>query len=180
MAVSSSTIKRLFVKAGNKCAMPKCEGPLLKGEQVLTEICHIWARRKGGARYDPTLTALEKDEFKNLILLCPTCHTLVDKDRKTFEVETLLDIKRFSMDPLKEGAKVDDDSGTAPAQQPATPEPGQHFNDIVAAYGPHTIKEPPPAGPGGRASRPASRTARPWRSGANNPKKQCQMSHGQS
>lgn len=96
MAISSSTIKRLFVKAGNKCAMPKCQSPLLKGEQVLAEICHIRARRRGGARYDPTLTAIEKDDFKNLILLCPTCHTLVDKDRKTFDVETLVDIKRSS------------------------------------------------------------------------------------
>lgn len=63
---------------------------------MLAEICHIRARRKGGARYDANLTAQEKDEFQNLILLCPTCHTLVDKDKVTFTVDTLIDIKTHS------------------------------------------------------------------------------------
>jgi hypothetical protein len=73
--------------------MPKCRSPLLKGDHVLAEICHIRARRKTGARFDPNLTAKEKDEFKNLLLLCPTCHTLIDKDRKTFTSEVLFEIK---------------------------------------------------------------------------------------
>lgn len=103
MPVSASTMKRLFVKAGNKCAMPKCQSPLLQGEHVLAEICHIRARRKGGARYDATLTATEKDDFKNLILLCPTCHTLIDKNRQTFTSELLLEIKELH----ERGAEVE-------------------------------------------------------------------------
>jgi hypothetical protein len=40
------------------------------------------------------LTAVEKDAAPNLILLCPTCHTLVDKDKSgAFSVEWLRSIK---------------------------------------------------------------------------------------
>lgn len=56
-------------------------------------MCHIRARRKKGPRYDPTLSAKERDGFDNLILLCPTCHTLVDKDLKMYPSGALLQIK---------------------------------------------------------------------------------------
>lgn len=73
--------------------MPRCSTVLVNGEHVLAEICHIRARRKAGPRYDSTLTADERDGFANLILFCPTCHTLADKDRKTYTVDFLTRIK---------------------------------------------------------------------------------------
>lgn len=94
MPISERTIKILFAKAQNTCAYPDCHAPLVIEETVLGEICHIRARRKGGSRYDPALTAEEKDAPANLILLCPTCHSLVDKDRSgAFPVEWLQQIK---------------------------------------------------------------------------------------
>ena len=63
-------------------------------DTVLGEICHIRARRKGGPRYDPSLSEEQKNSAANLVLLCPTCHTLVDKDRSgAFSVEWLEAIK---------------------------------------------------------------------------------------
>ncbi len=73
--------------------MPRCEAVLENGEHVVAEMCHIRARRKGGPRYDSALSIEEKDSFANLLLLCPTCHTLADKDRKTYTVEALARIK---------------------------------------------------------------------------------------
>jgi len=35
------------------------------------------------------LSADDRDGFANLILFCPTCHTLADKDRKTYTVDFL-------------------------------------------------------------------------------------------
>jgi hypothetical protein len=95
MAISQTTIKRLFTKSRNECAMPRCTSPLIVGDYVLGEICHIRARRKKGPRYDPTLGAKDRDELANLILLCPTCHTLVDKDAKTYTIELLRDIREL-------------------------------------------------------------------------------------
>ena len=93
MPVSPTTLKRLFARSGNRCAMPRCSTVLVNGEHVLAEICHIRARRKGGPRYDPTLSADDRDGFANLLLFCPTCHTLADKDQKTYPVDILTRIK---------------------------------------------------------------------------------------
>ncbi len=88
-------MKRLFAKSQNLCARPGCKSPLVIGEQVLAEICHIRARQSGGPRFDPSLSAEDKDGFGNLLLLCGTCHTLVDKDTTTWTVELLSEIKEI-------------------------------------------------------------------------------------
>ena len=85
MAITASTMKRLFGLSRNQCTMPDCESPIIIGEAVVGEICHIRARGKGGARYDSSLTAAQKDDFENLTLLCGTCHTLV-KNLQKFQI----------------------------------------------------------------------------------------------
>jgi hypothetical protein len=93
MSYSDLTLKRLFIKSGNLCAMPKCNAPLLIEEAVVGDICHIKARRKSGPRYDPALTLAERNDSPNLILLCPTCHKRVDSAPSIFTVELLTDMK---------------------------------------------------------------------------------------
>ncbi len=93
MSIQDSTIKRLFGMSSNKCAIPDCKAPLIIGEVVVGEVCHIKARRKGGARHDPTLTAAEKDAFENLVLLCSTCHKLIDSCPDEYSSEWLRSIK---------------------------------------------------------------------------------------
>lgn len=93
MPITPTTIKRLFARSGNRCARPSCTVTLVDGERVLAEMCHIRARRKNGPRFDPTLSAKERDGFDNLLLLCPTCHTLVDKDPRMYPPGALLQIK---------------------------------------------------------------------------------------
>lgn len=79
--------------SGNKCAMPDCKSPLVIENVVVGEICHIRARRKGGPRYDPAITQSQRDEFENLILLCSTCHKLIDSNPSEYSVEWLRNIK---------------------------------------------------------------------------------------
>jgi hypothetical protein len=93
MSYSDVTIKRLFTRSQNQCAMPKCTSPILIGNTVVGEICHIRARRKNGPRFEPVLTAAQRDEYPNLILLCATCHKWVDSEPQTFTVDLLADIK---------------------------------------------------------------------------------------
>lgn len=93
MSYSDVTIKRLFACSQNQCAMPQCLSPILIGNTVVGEICHIRARRKNGPRFDSVLTAAQRDEYPNLILLCATCHKRVDSEPETFTVDLLVDIK---------------------------------------------------------------------------------------
>jgi hypothetical protein len=93
MSIQDSTIKRLFGMSSNQCAIPDCRSPLIIGDVVVGEICHIRARRKGGARHDPDMTADRRDQLENLILLCGTCHKLIDSNPGAYSSDRLLSIK---------------------------------------------------------------------------------------
>lgn len=95
MSYTEVTIKRLFARSQNQCAMPKCSAPIIIGETVVGEICHIRARSKNGPRFDEALTAAQRDEFPNLLLLCSTCHKLVDSKPATYTTELLTEIKEI-------------------------------------------------------------------------------------
>ncbi len=73
--------------------MPRCPAPIVIGDVVFGEICHIKARRKKGPRYDPSFTLAQRNAYENLLLLCRTCHKLIDADEKTYSVNVLTDIK---------------------------------------------------------------------------------------
>lgn len=92
-------LKILFGLSNNMCSYrlsdgaAACEEKLIDPEwySVKARICHIRARSRGGPRYDPTMSESDRNDFPNLLLLCPTHHTLVDDlepDRYTVEVLT--------------------------------------------------------------------------------------------
>lgn len=93
MSVKVTTIKRLYAKSSNQCAFPKCTAPIIVDDIVVGEICHIKARRKNGPRYDPTLSATDRDSYENLLLLCRTCHKLIDADPERYTSEVLKEFK---------------------------------------------------------------------------------------
>ena len=47
---------------------------------IIGEICHIEGVREKSGRYNPTMTQEQRKSFDNLILLCPTHHTTIDKN----------------------------------------------------------------------------------------------------
>lgn len=77
------TIKQLFISCGHYCPYPECAAELveLSGDEpiILGEIAHIEASSDVGPRGNPNLTARDRDRYANLLILCPTHHTLVDK-----------------------------------------------------------------------------------------------------
>lgn len=93
MSVSLTTIKRLYAKSSNRCALPQCGAPIIAHGIALGEICHIRARNRQGPRYDAALSAPDRDSYSNLLLLCRTCHKLVDSDPTTYTPALLADIK---------------------------------------------------------------------------------------
>jgi hypothetical protein len=82
-------VKLLFARSGNRCAFPKCTSPIAQGDTLIGEICHIKGAKPGSARNDISQTPGERHGYANLILLCPTHHTVIDDDYVTYTVERL-------------------------------------------------------------------------------------------
>ena len=96
MPIGEKDIKLLWGRAAGRCSNPACRTKVSAtshdGESYLTcEMAHIVAKKLGGPR------AAEKcgpDTYDNLILLCPNCHTNIDKSPDgAFPVSILLEWK---------------------------------------------------------------------------------------
>ncbi|MFP5269620.1 HNH endonuclease [Coleofasciculus sp.] len=84
-------VKLLWGRSGNRCAFPGCKIELTPdgSKSTLGEMAHIVADSPDGPRGESDLTPEERDEYSNLILLCPTHHTLIDKNPEEWTVEKL-------------------------------------------------------------------------------------------
>jgi len=60
---------------------------------LLGEQAHIVGKEVGSARSQSVLTDEERDSYHNLILLCPTHHSLVDKNPEDYPVEKMFILK---------------------------------------------------------------------------------------
>jgi hypothetical protein len=92
MAISPKTRKQLWGKSGNRCA--RCNRSLIEeptehdDASVVGEECHIVAQESGGPRAGQ-ISADALDRIENLILLCGTCHKIVDDQTGTFTTDVL-------------------------------------------------------------------------------------------
>ncbi len=93
---SDRSIKILYASSGGFCAFPGCKTQLVHNTSraLLGELCHICAVSPGGPRFDPRQTDDARNEADNLIILCPTHHSLVDQDPNTFTATALISMKR--------------------------------------------------------------------------------------
>ena len=88
-------LKILCTKSGNRCALPNCRAILVEdatktdGASLIAEAAHIKGENPGSARYDGSMTDEERNCYKNRILLCPSCHTKIDKQQNAYPVELL-------------------------------------------------------------------------------------------
>lgn len=87
--------KILCAKSGNRCALPNCRAILVEDAtktdraSLIAEAAHIKGENPGSARYDASMTDEERNCCKNRILLCPSCHTKIDKQQNAYPVELL-------------------------------------------------------------------------------------------
>lgn len=98
MTVSATTKLVLAMRSGDRCALPSCGKSLTRDTETGTtrtvgEAAHIAGRRPGSARYDRTMSDLERDHVDNLLYVCANCHKLVDQDVGSYPVERLRKIK---------------------------------------------------------------------------------------
>jgi hypothetical protein len=96
---TQQTIKLLFGASGNQCAQPECSNPVIiegtddSDAMISAQICHIFAVSDNGPRGKPGLTNDERNSAKNLLLLCPTHHGIVDGQYQTYPATMLQDWK---------------------------------------------------------------------------------------
>lgn len=101
MAISSKSIKLLWSNAAGRCSFYSCDEKLTVAEAAgyapytLGEMAHIKGKKLGSNRFDKNQTDKERDNYENLILLCPTHHTLIDKaeNEEYYTVEILHEMK---------------------------------------------------------------------------------------
>lgn len=62
-------------------------------DTLIGEVCHIKGARPGSARYDSNQSDDDRHNYKNLVLMCPTHHTVIDDDEEAYTVEYLLRLK---------------------------------------------------------------------------------------
>lgn len=108
MSVSYSTKLLLAYRSGDRCALPDCGKQLSpdskNGDPInVGEAAHIAGERGGkgngkkSARYDPNMSADERNHYDNLIYLCGTCHTKIDAiplGENDYSVECLQTLKK--------------------------------------------------------------------------------------
>ncbi|MEG8223097.1 HNH endonuclease [Sphingobium sp. KCTC 72723] len=98
-ALPVATRLRLFSEAAGYCQKPECLDALfpveLGGDKHIAEMAHVIPHGEAGPRHgDRPAGDFDPDAFENLILLCPTCHTKIDKDPDGFPRTILLEWKQ--------------------------------------------------------------------------------------
>ncbi len=89
-APSTKALRTLYLLSGNQCGNPTCTTVLINANGTLVaDVCHIKAESPGGPRFDKNLSMEERRAPANLMLLCNTCHTLVDEEPKKYTVAVL-------------------------------------------------------------------------------------------
>lgn len=97
MAITAKDMKILWGRAASRCSI--CRMRLAQDKIAATssypigEQAHIIGKREDSARGDSKLSSRERDSYHNLILLCPTHHTEIDKNPEDFPVEKLYFVK---------------------------------------------------------------------------------------
>jgi HNH endonuclease len=101
MAITQKSIKLLWSGAAGRCSFEGCQIRLCGTEAggaapyTLGEMAHICGDQPGANRYSPAQTQYERDDYANLLLLCPNHHTLIDKkeNEAVYAAQILLEMK---------------------------------------------------------------------------------------
>lgn len=94
--IKDRNMKVLIQLSGGQCAICKTKLHMRQGDGSvanLGEMAHICGEKPDAARYNPNMTDGERQSYDNLIYVCPTCHTIIDKDTTTYTVEKLQELK---------------------------------------------------------------------------------------
>ncbi len=106
MSIGIKVQRKLWANSGGYCENPGCHCELLpffeSGKITsIEEMAHIIGQKQNGPRGDDELPLNERDVFENLVLLCPTCHAMIDKNPELFPKETIIQWKKNHQESIK-------------------------------------------------------------------------------
>lgn len=96
---SDRTLKILWGRSAGRCAVPTCRVDVFIDATdydpmvLIGDIAHIAGASDKGPRAKSSMTAKERDEYQNLIVLCKNCHTRLDGQKNTNTVEMIQKLK---------------------------------------------------------------------------------------
>lgn len=94
VAPTPTVTRNLYAASGNRCAFPGCDSPLMRADGVLVgEIAHIEAASKDGPRFNKDMSNEERRAQANLMIMCATCHKVIDTDVAKWTVQKLQALK---------------------------------------------------------------------------------------
>ncbi len=142
MSISTGVKRKLWASSGGYCGKPDCHSDLFpffeSGEITnIEELAHIIGQKENGPRGDGDLPMSQRDEFENIILLCPTCHTTIDKNPKLFPDDTIKQWKKKHMESIKNIFHVPKFSSREEAKKYLKPIFAES-KMIFDKYGPHS------------------------------------------
>ncbi|RZG78268.1 HNH endonuclease signature motif containing protein [Acinetobacter sp. WCHAc060025] len=96
--LADKDIKSLWALSAGICANPSCNRNIIESTinhslVVIGEQAHIIAHSADGPRNNQDRLINDVDSVENLILLCSTCHTLIDKAEQDYPIELLREWK---------------------------------------------------------------------------------------
>lgn len=94
LAPTPTVTRNLYAASGNRCAFPGCDSPLMRADGVLVgQIAHIEAASKDGPRFNKDMSNEERRAQANLMIMCATCHKVIDTDVAKWTVQKLQALK---------------------------------------------------------------------------------------
>ena len=94
--------KKLLFFSGSCCMMPDCRRELAIGENAfIGEVTMIESSTPNAPRYNPSNSTEKLVSQDNLLLLCPTCHRVVDRHPEMYTVDWLKTAKRKHLERLQ-------------------------------------------------------------------------------
>ena len=99
---SQHTKLRLFADSAGFCQKPDCQRTLFvdtgSTNLHIGEMAHVFAASDKGPRAASGLSIHERSAYENLILLCPSCHAIVDKAPTDYPDILMIGWKRSHVD----------------------------------------------------------------------------------
>lgn len=106
MSINKIIIRKLWAASGGFCANPNCHNslfPFFEDGTIINieELAHIIGKRVAGPRGKSTLSSSQRDEFDNIVLLCPNCHSQIDKFPTLYSTNMLQEWKKNHEECIK-------------------------------------------------------------------------------
>ena len=111
--INATVEKSLWGISAGRCEFEGCnkflgEHEITKKDGNFAEKAHIEAVSPGGARYKEEMSEDELNSVDNIMLVCPTCHKLIDENQDIYTVDILRDMKRKHEERICKVTEVDD------------------------------------------------------------------------